>query len=275
MMNNNINKEQRFGIYEGLDEQEYHKDSALGSTDIKNLLDSPLTFWRESKLNTRREQTTKQAQKIGSATHTAILEPEKFKERFIVNRKVKESKTSANKLGTKELAQVQQVKREIRRINPFVGQKKEVSIFWKINDVRCKARIDILDYGNSIIDLKTTKSVKRKDICNALYGPPLLYAVQAAHYVSGLRAIKKEKGIAIGSERFSFLFVTKDDPAEHFIADIEEDIIEQYLEDVERAVEIYKHSLDKFGSDKVWRDEEIRRDSFTMSDAPAWVNYYN
>jgi hypothetical protein len=265
---------ERLGIYEGLDEQEYHADNALGSTDIKNLLNSPMVFWYNSKLNPKKQCNFKPAYKIGSAIHTAVLEPTEFSNRFSISRKHKACATSPTKLGRSEFSEVQLVKKEVKKLNAFEGQKREVSVFWVQNGVRCKARFDILDFGQIVIDLKTTRSVAKKDICNALFGPPLSYVIQAAHYITGLREVKKVKGITIGLERFKFLFITKTEPVEHLVAEIEEDIIEAYSERVSDALEIYKDSFKKWGVSKPWRNEDLKKCTFSLDDAPAWVHYY-
>jgi hypothetical protein len=68
------------GIYFGLDEQEYHDDPALGSTDLKHLLQSPSDFWWGSWMNPLREEIVSRetsAKLWGSAFHCMILDGEK------------------------------------------------------------------------------------------------------------------------------------------------------------------------------------------------------
>ena len=63
------------GIYFGLPAEEYHADPALSTGGIKDLLESPLTYWVNSRLNPdfeEPEDTT--ATETGSAFHKRLLE---------------------------------------------------------------------------------------------------------------------------------------------------------------------------------------------------------
>jgi hypothetical protein len=60
------------GIYLGMDEQEYHADCALGSTDIRKLAQSPWT-WQRDRLRPTTERVTDHM-KWGAALHAYVLE---------------------------------------------------------------------------------------------------------------------------------------------------------------------------------------------------------
>lgn len=65
------------GLYFGLDEDRYHTDPALGSSDLKRLATGPAEYWFASRLNPDREpQETTPAQLLGKAVHRLVLEGE-------------------------------------------------------------------------------------------------------------------------------------------------------------------------------------------------------
>jgi hypothetical protein len=58
----------------GLPEDAYHNDPALGSSGLRHLMVSPLTFWADSRLNPDREESESDAKDYGRAYHKLILE---------------------------------------------------------------------------------------------------------------------------------------------------------------------------------------------------------
>jgi hypothetical protein len=63
------------GIYFGMPEAEYHADWSLGSSDLKNLLISPLDYYWYSRANpNRREDKETPALTYGKAIHKCVLE---------------------------------------------------------------------------------------------------------------------------------------------------------------------------------------------------------
>lgn len=63
------------GVYFGLDEDTYHADPALGSTDIKSLRTSGPDYWWNSKYNPHRpEREDKSFHVFGRAVHKIVLE---------------------------------------------------------------------------------------------------------------------------------------------------------------------------------------------------------
>lgn len=65
------------GVYFGLDETTYHRDPALGSTDIRRLFQSPAEWWWHSDFNPLRPADTRTRFKdFGSAVHKHVLEGE-------------------------------------------------------------------------------------------------------------------------------------------------------------------------------------------------------
>jgi hypothetical protein len=69
------------GLYFDLSSDEYHADTALGSSNLKDLMYDPALFWFQSHFNPLRpERVDSKAQMIGTAVHTMVLDgPEIFK----------------------------------------------------------------------------------------------------------------------------------------------------------------------------------------------------
>lgn len=73
------------GVWFGLDEDAYHADRALGSSDVKNLLIGPETYWAGSWMNPMREVKETVFTLKGSAYHCLILEGEEaYKRRYAI-----------------------------------------------------------------------------------------------------------------------------------------------------------------------------------------------
>lgn len=72
------------GIYFGMDQSEYLSDPSIGSGGIKDLLVSPLHFWRRSHMNTERiEEEDTIGREFGTAMHARLLEGrEVFRQRY-------------------------------------------------------------------------------------------------------------------------------------------------------------------------------------------------
>jgi hypothetical protein len=163
------------GIYFGLDEDEYHADTALGSTDKKNLLGEPAAYWWGSPLNPMREEKEESAAMIkGTAVHAFVLDgPDVFAASYgrcefpgnrkagIEERKVFEEEGKIS-LPAKDYDRIVMAG-TIIRLNPdiaeaFSGGMPEVSVFWTETidgeAVRQKARLDYLKV-RAVCDLKS------------------------------------------------------------------------------------------------------------------------
>ena len=73
------------GVHFGLDDEIYHADPGLGSTDIRRLLQSPADFWHHSKWNPDRPVSDTDAKTWGRAFHKLTLEgPEAFARAYVM-----------------------------------------------------------------------------------------------------------------------------------------------------------------------------------------------
>lgn len=73
------------GIYFDLDQGTYHEQPRLSASGICDMLVSIPTYWANSALNPDRETVDKDtfARILGRAYHTAMLEPDKLRDRFV------------------------------------------------------------------------------------------------------------------------------------------------------------------------------------------------
>lgn len=62
------------GIHFGLDDESYHADPGLGSSDLRRLSVSPADFWENSKMNPDRADNSTDAKMWGRAFHKLVLE---------------------------------------------------------------------------------------------------------------------------------------------------------------------------------------------------------
>lgn len=195
------------GIYLDLDEDVYHLDEALGSSDHRKLLENPCDYWYESPLNPNRppERDTP-ALLRGRAMHKLVLEGEDaFGSRYM-RVQHSESMTPAEKAAVTKAANkaaevtgkiplpadtydrvvlaAAMITRNPKLSGAFTNGMPEVSIFWTRDGVRRKARIDYLK-PRGIGDLKSianTREIGFPAACRnniATYR----YEIQAALYM--------------------------------------------------------------------------------------------
>lgn len=71
------------GLYTNISEEQYHADEAISSHGLNALSRSPLHYWSYYKNPERPPQKETPTQKIGTAIHKAILEPDKFEKEYV------------------------------------------------------------------------------------------------------------------------------------------------------------------------------------------------
>lgn len=195
------------GIYRNISNADYHAGPGLNSSGLKLLRRTPKHFRK-----TEREETN--AMVLGTATHCAVLEPERFEAEYVRNidgdgrtKEVKEARAALTSSGKTVLdaSDFDEVRGMAEAVlthptagNLFRNGLEEVSVYWNysvvVDDteetILCKCRPDyIIPTGQGrhlIIDLKTTK-----DAGNYAFGSDawkLGYHIQAAHYMRGMTA---------------------------------------------------------------------------------------
>lgn len=150
------------GVYIGLPMEEYHRDTAVGSSGIKMLIENPYRYWYWSARNPAGPvHPDTKATKFGTAYHTLFLEPQRFK--YDIKFGVKETITPGT-LGEGEYKRLMAMQARVfgspKRTGLFTGGICEVSVFWRdpLIGMMCKCRFDLFAPG-WIVDLKTTTSV--------------------------------------------------------------------------------------------------------------------
>lgn len=197
--------------------KEYHERDEISASDLKAIYDCPLK-WKYAKSNPA-EPT--EDMKLGTAIHTAVLEPSNYLKEISVLPKLdlrkkadKEIKAvfelaNASKviLSEKQHIAAQETARAVlahplaSQILTQEGARIEETFFWTDEDtgVKCRTRPDCVT--KACIDLKSTKNASEYSFAKDSY--TLKYHIQAAFYLDGLKA----NGIDL--ERFIFIAVEK------------------------------------------------------------------
>lgn len=215
------------GIYFGWDEEDYHKDPALGSSDMRNLRLSPPDFWWGSAaLNPEWEADENDdtpAKVRGKAMHKLVLEGAPgFDRLYARGPKQDPDATPAEKAAVTKAAKkalegtgrdmlpakdydriaiaAAMISKNPKLAGVFEGGASEVSVVWdKLVEfgsghraVRCKARMDYLK-PRGVGDLKSITNVKKIEFRRACIESiaNYRYDMQAAHYLDARAAIPK------------------------------------------------------------------------------------
>ncbi len=259
-------------LIEDLSADNYHADrSRMSSSAIKKLLHSPrhfLTFW--SGLD---EDEDKDHFRIGRAAHMFLLEPQKFKELYVIE-PVHSGLTKQGKSTTNPNAiEVQQAKAEWRskqrpdaiivsddELNNLIGMiesvlehpvasgmlkhgKPECTLKWTDAEtgIMCKARPDYIvddQQGNlHLIDFKTTRDIRPGIF--AADARRMNYGVQLAFYHDGLIA-------ALGRQpsTITLIAVEKEAPFECSVYPMADSWFEKGQEAYRHALRTYKKCRD-------------------------------
>lgn len=202
------------GIYIGLSNARYHRDLALGSTDLRYLLKGANLYWHK-KLNPKRPKSNDSTPSkiLGNATHRLLLDgPGPFNAEYVRGPYGPDDDdlTSAQKSALTKAAKAKlMVGQELLTQEDFdfvLGCKdvidsdpelqgcldnglSEVSVFWTRPDgVRCKARLDKLKI-RGIGDIKTIANERERPIEQACWLDIATYRydIPAEHYCEGRR----------------------------------------------------------------------------------------
>ena len=216
------------GIYRNISLEEYHSGPGLSSSNLYELNRSPLHYI--TSIKNPRPQTP--AMKVGTATHCAILEPERFEIEYSkapdVDKRTKDGKAIWNELeqsgkivlSADEYLKVSEMASAIRHhklaSKLLQGGASEQSIYWKqrvssldADDILCKSRPDYIKpikKGYVIVDIKTTQDANIFEFQKKAYYK-WHYYLQAAHYVRGFEAVTQGKVIA-----FMYIVIESEPP---------------------------------------------------------------
>lgn len=239
------------GIYPGLPMQEYLSWDCASAGRLSDLRHAP-AYMREKIVH---PDAPTPAQIIGTALHTAILEPEEFDHRYALrpeghgnSNAFKDAKSRLIAAGfvvldADDMALCRGASAAVAA-HPLVGgllrlpdAEHEVSIVWDQLTVsgftvRCKIRPDFLDRETKlVIDLKSTLNASKDAFSSQLYN--LGYHRSAAFYIDGCRA----SGIDI--DTYLFLAVEKEPPYLVALYQLEQTAIECGRKEVEGLLDLY------------------------------------
>jgi hypothetical protein len=248
-------------VESGLSFEEYLAREGFGSTAFTILNKSPKAF-EYFFLKDHKRETTEELN-FGKMVHSAILEPEDFNKRFVIqpkfDRRTKEGKSSFEKWasdlppGAMVLSEdkaadligmIESIKNHTRASDLLRRGESEVSVFHEIDGVPVKGRFDFLvsdsdalnqRTGLYIVDLKTTQDAAFRAFNSSVlrYG----YWIQA-----GLYSWLAEKAFNL-PVIFIFLAVEKKPPYEVGLYVADESVIECGREAVRRGIKSYKECL--------------------------------
>ncbi len=244
-------------LKEGITNAEYHGSSELGRSTAWSLLQSCPAKVRYD-MNNRRPSSP--ALVLGSAFHTATLEPEKLDEEFAVKPTEIDGKSSRTN-HYKEAFEIMQKNEPDKQWlapadydlalemagsaldNPIlkhymadIDKVVEGTGFFEMEGAKCKVRPDLYNSETGmVLDLKTTIDASPEEFTYSVrkYG----YLFQAAFYMTGLRAMGERP------KQFVFLVVEKSAPYATACYTLDNADIEREVPRVLEACKIYGECL--------------------------------
>jgi hypothetical protein len=233
------------GIYDGISNQDYHADPALGSTSLKTLATRTPAHYQWDKTHPKFSD----AFDIGTVAHSLILEGDKTGVKVIDVDDKRGAKwtvpaAEARKAGkipllTKEWEQVKGMRDSVMAhevAGPlFIGHKAEQSVFWEEDGLTLKCRPDAWHPG-LLVDLKTTINADPNEFGKTAheYG----YHQSAAHYSDGVKA-------ATGEELpFHFVLVEKTAPYLVSVVELDWEAVNIGRQLNDRAKRIYRECVE-------------------------------
>lgn len=218
------------GVYPDISNEAYHGGAGISKSGLDLIAKSPLHYWTAYLDPAREPREETSAMRVGTAIHTAVLEPGEFFDRYVIvpegiDRRTKDGKAEyavleaqaaakgATLLPYADFKTAMAVKASCHT-HPMAKQmfregKAEQSVFWTDEEtgVLCKCRPDWLLGGENpaILDLKSTVDASPNGFMTSAY--KYRYHVQAAWYLDGLEA-----AMGVKPDVFMFLAVEKTAP---------------------------------------------------------------
>ncbi|MBK1735579.1 hypothetical protein CKO15_09840 [Halorhodospira abdelmalekii] len=189
------------GIYSSMPNAVYHGAEGISSSQVRDLLRSPLHCWSRHLDPQRQETSPTPAMQLGTAVHSAVLEPGKWEQEYIVAPKV-DRRTKAGKeawatfqeeAGSRTVLTAEQCDRALAIAGAVRGHSAarkllaeegaaEISVFDfdRTHDLLLKVRPDWWS-ERALVDLKTTTDASPEGFRRKILA--LQYHVQAAFYI--------------------------------------------------------------------------------------------
>ncbi len=184
------------GKFLDLEEDVYRAEKGWNYSLLKEFMKSPKHY--KYALENPSQPTPSMV--LGTAAHTAILQPQLFEKCYRIMPEGLDGRTAEAKALKKEAmeAGATLVDGCVLEMRDAVLENKEAAeiishslteraIFWDNDYGTCKCKVDIWYEGAGILaDLKTTDSVLPDDFANTV--ARLKYYIQAAHYIEGVKS---------------------------------------------------------------------------------------
>jgi len=197
--------------------EDYHDACGISKSGLDLISISPAHYAHRYLVDAPHESTP--SMQFGVALHTAVLEPQRFKETYVVadvRRKTKAWKELLDQNPGKRVLKLEEAIK-IDKMARAIGRHKlarilltdgapEQSMFWRDPEtgVLCKIRPDWRRANGTIVDLKTAGSASMSAFSRAV--ATYRYHVQAAFYLDGAKAVT-----GVG-DNFCFIVVEKTPP---------------------------------------------------------------
>ena len=272
-----MNAPQPWGLILGMPAEQYHDDpDSVSNTMLSAMNKSAAHCYALHLAPYRPKREPSDAMLAGTLAHTAILEPEALRQRYVekpagMRFSTKEGmawrdQQTAAIIGRDDLQVAEAERAAVLRITALStllnAGDAEASVFWKdkTTGLRCRARPDWLHWHGpkrvTVLDIKTISDLTPDAVQRAIgaYG----YHRQAAHYTAGLQAL----GIEV--EEFVFGFVSASYP---FIA-------AAYVLDDETAQQGRDEVADLLGYFALCKQRDewpAFGDGYQLSGLPTWA----
>lgn len=245
-------------------EQDYYKIKAISASQLKDYADSPYKFWKRTVFNpNRKEQEDTTALTFGDLTHTLLLEPTEFKNKFAVSPydsfRTKEAKEWKEKQTKKVIKQAED-NRAIYMIKKLKEHKfanallegalteKEYFHLDEKTGLKLKCKVDIIKKIDSIkkiviADYKTCADIEKAVRYN--HYSPQNYHIQDSFYKKVVWAVLKDKFPDYEIEMY-FLLQEKTEGNEDkvgifkynkIVCENMQDVIDKYLAEIRERLE--------------------------------------
>lgn len=241
------------GLYPNVRAHQYHSWQAASQSVLKIIRDqSPAHAYQQM---TNPAPSTP-AKRMGTAIHTAVLQPDVFDQEYIVapdlDRRTKTGREEwallvnawgeDNILKPEEMQEIQAIRDAVLShptAGPLLRGDVELSALWADDEtgVLCKGRFDVANKRvGALVDLKTTRDASKRAFSRAIwhYG----YHIQAAHYLAGAQAH------GIDAEFFVIVAVEKTPPYAVAVYNLRGDVIKAGHDELRPLIDMYAQCME-------------------------------
>ena len=280
-------------VISGMSNEDYHAHAGISASGLKLMGKSPLHYWGAYLDPNREPREETPALKLGTAIHTAVLEPMRFADEYVVvpdsaprrptsvqlNAKKPSDDTVAaiswwekfdadtkgkTVISRDDLATCTAISERLRQ-HPaaqvlFRDGVAEQSMFWEDPDtgVLCKCRPDWLIHSVAIVDVKSTQDASPAGFARSVAN--FEYHVQAAWYLDGVKICTNDRSPS------AFIFAAFEKEAPHAVAfyNADPEMIELGRREYRRRLQVYANCLQS----NVWPGYPA---AITNLSLPAWL----